>query len=456
MLASGEDHNMARHFLRNGVILLMLLSLVLIIHGKFYTHENKNIFLFIYGLTTTSVILMTFVFTYLRYRDPSEPAQGHSARIRASPSVSCIVAVYNEEKIISHCLQSLINLTYKNKEIIVVNDASTDGTRQVLERFSHIKGVRIINLPKNIGKKRALAQGIFAARGEIFLFTDSDCVVAPDAADKIVRVFTFDPAVGAVSGHGRALNAEENLLTKIQDSWYETQYSIEKALESSYGSVCCVSGPLAAFRREAIFNYIPAWENDTFLGKEFKFATDRQLTGYVLGSTIIGKKLKKRYADSPFVKLKDYPEREWKVVYCKSAKVWTVVPNTFKKLIRQHIRWKKSFVRNLFFTGAFYWRKPVVPALKYYLGALFTIVGPIIAIRHLVYLPLQGDSLSGVYYLSGILFIGALYGLAFKVDHPDSRVWMYRPLMSVLSTLILSWLIFYSLFTIRKPVWHRG
>jgi len=50
-----------------------------------------------------------------------------------------------------------------------------------------------------------------------------------------------------------------------------------------FGSVSCVSGPLAGFRREAIWNYFPAWAADSFLGREFRFATDRQLTGYVLG-----------------------------------------------------------------------------------------------------------------------------------------------------------------------------
>src|SRR3989344_5268886 len=235
-----------------------------------------------------------------------------------------------------------------------------------------------------------------------------------------MEIFSYDKSVGAVSGHGRALNAKDNLLTKIQDSWYETQYSVEKAFESAYGSVTCVSGPLAAFRREAIYNYIPAWENDTFLGKEFKFATDRQLTGYVLGSLYIGKNLKKKYADSPFVKNVNYSEREWKVLYCKSARVWTVVPDTMKKLVRQHVRWKKSFI------------------------------------RHLFYLPFQGDALSGVYYLSGIIFVGSLYGIAFKLENPKSSVWVYRPLMSLISTLVLSWLIFYSLLTIKKGVWHRG
>ena len=52
-----------------------------------------------------------------------------------------------------------------------------------------------------------------------------------------------------------------------------------KAAESTMGSVTCVSGPLAVFRRDAVWNYLPAWAHDRFLGGEFRFATDRQLPG---------------------------------------------------------------------------------------------------------------------------------------------------------------------------------
>ncbi len=307
-----------------------------------------------------------------------------------------------------------------------------------------------------MGKKKAIGEGIRVSKGEIFVFTDSDSVIAPDAIERIIETFMFDPDIGAVSGHGRALNADENFLTKTQDTWYETQFSVKKAMESSYGAVTCVSGPLAVFRREAIYNFIPAWENDQFLGKEFRFATDRTLTGFVLGSKYIGKKLKEKYSDSPFVREVNYPERDWKVIYCKSAKVYTVVPNTLKKVIRQHARWKKSFIRSLFFTGTFYWRKHPVVAIRYYIGAMFTIVGPFIVLRHLLYLPSRGDELSGLFYLSGIVFIGSLYGIWFKLENPKSGIWMYRPFMSLLSTLLLTWLIFYSVLTIKKNIWHRG
>jgi cellulose synthase/poly-beta-1,6-N-acetylglucosamine synthase-like glycosyltransferase len=142
------------------------------------------------------------------------------------------------------------------------------------------------------------------------------------------------------------------------------------------------------------------------------------------------------------------------VVYCKAARAWTTVPDSLRRVLRRN-RWKKSFIRNVFFTGSFYWRKPLIPALFYYLHVVFVLVGPIISFRHLVYMPLHGEVLSALLYLAGIMFVGLVFGIAFKLEDRRARNWMYRPLMSLLSTFVLSWLIFYSVLTIRKMKWAR-
>lgn len=192
------------------------------------------------------------------------------------------------------------------------------------------------------------------------------------------------------------------------------------------------------------------------MGQEFKFATDRTLTGFLLGSQYEGARIKKKYAHEDCVKKINYPERNWQVVYSKSAKSWTILPNNLRSLTKQQVRWKKSFIRNTFFTGKFYWRKPLLPAIVYYLHILFVVIGPFIAFRHLVYLPARGDIWSAFLYVGGIIFIGLMFGFAYKLENRDCHLWVYRPVMSLLSTLFLSWLIFYSALTIRKMVWHRG
>lgn len=439
------------------IMYFVLFSLFAILVGKtWFAVEVVGTTLSLYGIIISANLCILFLITYTQYEDPSKRARKLPKEQRSTPMVSMMLAVHNEEDIIRRCLDSLIDQTYANYEIIVTNDASTDGTKAILDEYAAKTDITVIHMEKNVMKKRALGKAMLCAKGDIFAFTDSDCVLEPDAIERAVEAFDIDPMIGGVSGHSRALNAQTNFFTKVQDTWYETQYSVRKAFESVFGAVTCVSGPLAVFRKEAIYNYIPAWEQDTFLGQEFKFATDRTLTGFVLGSTSIGEKLKKKYADSPFVKNVDYPTKDWKIVYCKSARAYTQVPDTFARMIKQQVRWKKSFIRNMFFTGAFYWKKPFIAALAYYLHIIFVLVGPIMAFRHLIYIPLRGDYFAIVWYILGIFYVGSIFALAYKLEDKGSTKWIYRPWMSVLSTLVLSWIIIYSVFTIKKMVWHRG
>lgn len=461
-----------------GFALVAVLALLTLLAVKIeFKNPDSSLAFYSYGVAVTGTILATMTVSFGRYRDPALVAQAvldradldRSGPDRAGlaadgpealddialPLVSCVVAVHNEEALVRQCIRSMAGQSYQNTELIVVDDASTDRTGAVLRDLAADSAFTLVTLPANRGKKGALSAGLLRASGDVIVFADSDTVWAPDAVEQVVPVFLTDQDVGAVSGHCRALNAEVNLLTRIQDTWYEGQFSVRKAFESVFGAVTCVSGPLAFFRRSAIYNYMPAWEADQFLGHEFRFATDRTLTAYVLGGSFLGPRVLPPHSDSAFSR-PAYPHRDWKIVYSKSARAWTHVPATFRSLIRQQVRWKKSFIRNAFVTGRFYWRRPFLPALFYYLHIAFVLFGPVVAARHLIYLPLRGDAASLVLYLAGITIIGLSFGLAFRHENPGSRRWLLRPLMSLMSTIMFSWLIFYSAASIRKMTWHRG
>ena len=445
-----------------GLPLIAVLALFTLLALKVEFKNPASSFAFYaYGLTVTTVILVTMTISFAFYRDPALLARARRPELdlatglrSAWPLVSCVVAVHNEEVLVRQCIASMAGQTYPNTELIVVDDASTDSTPAVLRELAEKYPITLIQLPRNHGKKGALSVGVLQAHGTILAFADSDTVWARDALEAAVPIFIADDDVGAVSGHCRVLNGSTNILTRIQDSWYEGQFSVRKAFESVFGAVTCVSGPLAFFRLSAIYNFMPAWEADTFLGQEFRFATDRTLTAFVLGGGYLGPRVLPRHADSPFAQ-PEYPRRDWKIVYSKSARAWTNVPSTFGGMVKQQVRWKKSFIRNVPVTGRFYWRRPLLPALFYYVHVAFVAVGPFVAARHLIYQPLRGDPMSMLLYLAGIAVIGLSFGLAFRHENPGSRRWLYRPLMSLMSTIIFSWLIFYSAATITRMTWFR-
>ncbi|MBN2460515.1 MAG: glycosyltransferase [Candidatus Cloacimonetes bacterium] len=111
------------------------------------------------------------------------------------PSVSIIVPVRNSEDNIGYCLQSLIDLDYPDYEIIVVDNNSTDNTRQIIVDYP-----AAVLSEKNIGAYLARNKGIAAARGEIIAFTDADCRVDRNWLQMLVRHYRSKD-VGGVGGN---------------------------------------------------------------------------------------------------------------------------------------------------------------------------------------------------------------------------------------------------------------
>ena len=100
--------------------------------------------------------------------------------------VSVIVPVYNTSLYLEECINSIINQTYKNLEIIVVNDCSTDNSLEIISKFKD-KRIKIINLKKNSGVAIARNKGIEKAIGDYICFMDSDDYWNLDKVEKQVK-----------------------------------------------------------------------------------------------------------------------------------------------------------------------------------------------------------------------------------------------------------------------------
>ena len=103
--------------------------------------------------------------------------------------VSIIIPVFNEASFISKCLDSVLNLDFKKDkyEIIVVNDGSTDGTKNILKSLCEKNDNLYLFSKPNGGKGSAQNLGIKKAKGEIIAITDSDCIVPKDWLKKILE-----------------------------------------------------------------------------------------------------------------------------------------------------------------------------------------------------------------------------------------------------------------------------
>jgi len=111
------------------------------------------------------------------------------------PKVTVIVAVRNMERTIARCIESLLKVEYPHKEIIIIDDGSTDNTPDVVARYP-VEMIRI----KNSGVSEARNVGLGSCNSQIVAFTDGDCYVERDWLAMLVRRFS-DETVGGVGGY---------------------------------------------------------------------------------------------------------------------------------------------------------------------------------------------------------------------------------------------------------------
>ena len=125
--------------------------------------------------------------------------------------VSIIVPIYNGEAFISDCVESLIEQTYKNIEIILINDGSTDGTLKKIENFKK-KDKRIIVISqKNSGVSESRNNGIKKSKGKYITFVDSDDTVKKNYIEYLVDLIMKNDADIALTRKPLKFNSKTNV-----------------------------------------------------------------------------------------------------------------------------------------------------------------------------------------------------------------------------------------------------
>ena len=107
--------------------------------------------------------------------------------MKESPLVSILVPLYNQERYLDSCMRSICNQTYKNIEIIVVNDGSTDRSPQILDTYAQKDSrIKVVN-KQNEGLVNARRDGYREATGDFIAFVDSDDLMPLNAIETLVQ-----------------------------------------------------------------------------------------------------------------------------------------------------------------------------------------------------------------------------------------------------------------------------
>jgi cellulose synthase/poly-beta-1,6-N-acetylglucosamine synthase-like glycosyltransferase len=221
------------------------------------------------------------------------------------PSVTVLIPAYNEEKVLARTIESVLEASYPDKEIIVVDDGSKDQTHRIAQSYNN-RGVIVIHRP-NGGKATALNHGLLFARGEIIVIVDADSQICKNTLVELVKPFR-DPEVAAVAGNIKVLN-RRNLLTACQALEYIASINIFRRALDVFGSVTVVPGALGAYRREALEGS-GVYDPDTLV-EDFDVTLKALKSGKIIQAST-------------------------------SAVSYTEAPQTLRDLFKQRIRWYRG------------------------------------------------------------------------------------------------------------------
>jgi len=157
--------------------------------------------------------------------------------------VSVIICAKNEAKNLKEFLPSIINQNYSNFEIVLINDASSDNTLEVMESFKKKhSNIKIVNVQNNEAfwgnKKYALTLGIKAAKNEHLLFTDADCKpVSLFWIQHMAQKFSTEKSIVLGYGNYKTFDTFVNLLVRFETLLTAVQYFSYAKLGSPYMGV---------------------------------------------------------------------------------------------------------------------------------------------------------------------------------------------------------------------------
>jgi cellulose synthase/poly-beta-1,6-N-acetylglucosamine synthase-like glycosyltransferase len=212
------------------------------------------VFLFFTALMI-AYLIRHYVFTITVLRKDKKPAKSDAvSSVNYEPTVSVLIPAHDEEPVIGRLLHRMTQLTYPRDkmQVIVINDASSDGTGQIAEQFAkQYNFIEVLHRDEKVGgkgKASAMNAGLERSAGEIVLCFDADYYPQRNIVEKLVKEF-IDSTVGAVQGRPVVLNEAHNIVTRIVTLERIGGYRVDQEAREILGLIPQFGGTVGGFRR---------------------------------------------------------------------------------------------------------------------------------------------------------------------------------------------------------------
>ena len=332
--------------------------------------------------------------------------------LKKFPTVTVLIPSYNGGATLQRCLESVLSFNYSRSfEVIVIDDASTDNTSEILKSFPQVK---VIRHQKNLGKAKGLNKAIGKIKSELVVCVDSDTYPNPNVLLDCVPHFYHGTRVGAVAPF-ITVASTKTFIQKMQEIEYYSGFGFYSKVAAMLDGLYVTPGPLSVFKRSALLE-IKGFDEDN-LTEDMEIALRLHDYGYSL-------------AYSP-------------------TQVPTEVPATVRGFYRQRLRWYRGTIFNIlkykkmFFSSRFNeFGKFFFPALTVFVVTTF-----------LSFIVIWGLIFFNIFQVLQIFFLSLLFGqsqlsLSFLGNITVSSLWVF------IGLAVLLWYVFFaesiSMLSIKK------
>lgn len=197
--------------------------------------------------------------------------------INRNPLVSVVMPVYNRRRFLPQAIDSILIQTFVNFEFIIVDDCSTDGSKEIITQYSQTDSrILMINNSTNLGVATTRNIGHLAAKGEFVAIMDSDDIALPDRLEKQLKYLEQNPEVGLCGSWIEYIGENDRKLK----TWRTPLTDGEIRCEMLFAM--CIANPSVMFRRALITDHL------LMIDPEFKVAEDYEYWSRVLDFTKAG------------------------------------------------------------------------------------------------------------------------------------------------------------------------
>lgn len=162
--------------------------------------------------------------------------------------VTVLLAVFNGEQYVHNCIESVLNQTFTNFEFVIINDCSTDSTKEIIKSFKD-KRIKLINNQNNIGLTKSLNVGLKQAKGTYIARIDADDIMISSRLEKQVNFLKGNPLVSVVGSQGYYITEKNQIINPFN---WET--GIENCIFQIITGNNPVGHPFVLFEKKAIDN----------------------------------------------------------------------------------------------------------------------------------------------------------------------------------------------------------